>query len=397
MNALIEQAKGIAATAAAESRILTEDERGIVETAIAGAKALKADADLLKAVDSLGEAIGEVKETSSTTAVPRTPGAKALNDPAFKAWLAGATAAGTPDVKSLITSPAVAVGGLKATIFGSDDQGAGALIDATRRPGVASTLTRDLSVLALITMGNTDSDLVEYAQTQPYGMGGSVNAAAPVAEGAAAPESTLKLAKMSAPVRDIRTFIPASTRALSDAAQMQTLISGFVSYGVSEALENEIVSGDGTGEHMTGILNTSGILSQAFDTDLVATVRKAIRRVRTDGRARPTAVLVNPEDQERIDLLSGPSTDYLFGGPVGVSTPTIWGLPRIESEAIPAGYAIVGDFRQALLWERSPVSVSVYPQHSDYAVRGLVAIVAQARAAFGVLNAGAFCVASLTD
>jgi hypothetical protein len=38
----------------------------------------------------------------------------------------------------------------------------------------------------------------------------------------------------------------------------------------------------------------------------------------------------------------------------------------------------------------------MYPQHSDYAIKGLVALVANARAAMGVLHPEAFCTVDLT-
>jgi HK97 family phage major capsid protein len=395
VNKLIEQAREVAEKAAAEGRTLTDDERATIETALAGAKAMKADAELKSAVDALGAELADVKP-ETTTDKPRTIGGKMFADPAFKSWITGANAAGVPDGKSLPNSPAVAVGGLKATLLGSNDtNSAGVVINPEYLPTVGQFYARDITALNLVTMGSTDTDLVEYARVVNLGSG-SVNAAAPVAEGTAAPESTLQMSKTSAPVRDVRVFIPASTRALADAGQLQTIANSFLTYGVTEELEDQIIAGDGTGENMTGILETSGTLAQSFDTDLVSTIRKAIRQVRVNGRARPSAVLLNPEDNEAVDLLSGANTDYLFGGPVGAATPTIWGLPRIESQAVPAGTAIVGDFRQAVLWERQALSVSVYPQHSDYAIRGLVAIVASARAAFGVINPAGFCIADLS-
>ena len=53
--------------------------------------------------------------------------------------------------------------------------------------------------------------------------------------------------------------------------------------------------------------------------------------------------------------------------------------------------ALVGDFRQAVLWEREGVSLAVSDQHADYFVRNLLAILAEMRAAFGVLDPEAFC------
>ena len=392
MKKLIEEAKNIAEKAALENRSLTEDEKATVESAIAGAKAVKQDAELRKAVDALGEELDVVKPEAKQT--PGTPGEKLLADSKFKSWLDEANINGTPDAKALSNSPSVSIGGIKATITGASDTSAGALITNDRYAPVTQAYDRGITALNLITIGATNSDAVDYARVNVLT---TVNGAAPKAEGTAADESTLTFVKTTAPVREIRSFLPVSVRALNDSAQLETVVNNYLSYSLREELEDQIVNGDGSGENMLGITNTSGINSQAWDTDLVTTIRKAIRRCRLAGNAKPTAVLLHPEDMEKIDLLEGSvGQDYLFGGPATSSTPTIWGLPRVESVAVPVGFALVGDFRQAALWSRQDVTVSLYPQHSDYAVKGLVAAVSTARAAFGVLNPAAFCVADLT-
>lgn len=394
MKNLIDQAKNIAATAASEGRALTAEERETVEAAVAGAKALKADAQLRAAVEELGAELGETKPAPQA-AKGRTAGQRMLNDEAFKNWMQAATLNGVIEAKSVPNSPAVPVGGLKATIIGADDDYAGALVVNDRYAPVETAYARELNVLQLLTVGSTNSDMIEYARVLNYGMGGSVNAASPKAEGDASDESTMKFVKLTAPVRDVRTFIPASVRALNDAAQLQSLVDGFIRSSILDEVARQVIVGDGLGENMEGLLNVSGTQGQAFDTDAITTIRRAIRKVRHTGNGRPTAVLLNPEDDEAIDLLQGSATDYLFGGPAGASTPTIWGLPRVVDSAVPVGTAIVGDFRKALLWERTPVSVAVYPQHSDFAVRGLVAVAGSARAAFGVVNPAQFVVCEL--
>lgn len=397
MKDLMKQAREIAETAASEGRALTDDERATVEQAVAGAKAMKADAELRKAVAEMGEALAETKPETSEKAAPRTAGERLLADPSFKAWRDGITSNGTPDPKSMTNSPTVAIGGFKATILGGDDSvGAGTLFQNDRYEPITQAYARELTAVDLVTVGSTDSDVVEFARVRRLGSG-STNAAAPTGEGSLSPESTIQFEKESVAVRDIRTFVPATTRALADAAQLQTIVNGFLSYAIAEEVEDQLISGDGTGENWTGLLNVSGTQAQAFDTDAVATLRKAIRKVRTVGNARPTAVLVSPEDNEGLDLLSAPSTDFLFGGPAGVATPTVWGLPRVECQALPAGTAIVADFRTVALWQRQAVTLAVYPQHSDFAIRGMVAFAATARAALGVLNPAAVCIVDLAS
>jgi HK97 family phage major capsid protein len=397
MKKLIEQAKSVAAAAAEEGRTLTADERELVQQAIDGAKAIKADAELTAAIDEIGRDIAPAPAAKSNEPVARTAGERLLADSRFKSWIEQANAHGTPDPRSLVNSPAVAIGGLKTTLTGGSATSAGALVVNDFVGLQDNSYAKELNVLGLITMGATGSDTVEYARVARLGSG-STNAAAPVAEGTAGAEGTMAFAVETAAVREVRTFIPASNRALSDAAQLQTLVDGFLRYGILETVSNQIINGDGTGQNMTGILNTSGVFTQAFDTDQVTSIRKAITQVRHTGNYIPNAVLLNPADAETIDLLTGSVGDeYLFGGPAVPSTVrTMWGLPMVTDAQVPAGTAIVGDFRRAILWERQPVTVSVYPQHSDYAVRGLVAVVGSARAAFGVVAPGAFCTVDLT-
>lgn len=397
MKHLIEQAKQIAEAAAAEGRALNDEERGTVEAAIAGAKAVKQDAELRKAVDALGAELADAKVTTSPAVEARTPGAKLFADSAFKNWISEATRNGVADAKSLPNSPAVNVGGIKATLLGASDTSAGALISNDRYAPVAIGFGRGgLNALNLITLGSTNSDAVEFARAMRITSGQSVNAAAPVVEADPAAESTLTFIKQTAVVKDVRTFIPASVRALNDAAQLETIANNYLTYAVQEELEDQIIAGNGSGENMTGIFNTGYVQAQAFDTDIITSIRKAIRKVETVGNSRASAVLLHPEDNEKVDLLLDGNDAYLFGGPATASTPTIWGLPRVVSSAVPVGNAIVGDFRKAILWERQPLTVAMYPQHSDYAIKGLVAMVASARAAFGVLHPEAFCTVDLT-
>jgi HK97 family phage major capsid protein len=74
----------------------------------------------------------------------------------------------------------------------------------------------------------------------------------------------------------------------------------------------------------------------------------------------------------------------------------LWGLPVIESEGMTEGVAVVADWRLAVLWDRMRVSISVSNQHSDFFIRNLVAILAEMRAAFGVLRPAAFVETDLT-
>ena len=422
----LKAARDIAAKAEAEDRNFTDEERAQVTAYMEKAKTahqsileLDGDAKLLEDLNALGRPIGELaKGGGLQLGKGQTLGERFTSAPEFSGWMKSIAPNGqVPDKAKNLNSPAFAFGmgelGRKALVTGVSDTSAGALVQVDRL-GLADngTFQRPLSVRNLVTNGTTGSDQVEYARVT-----GFTNNAAPVAEATTAagaesvdlggplvlpagsgvkPESGLTLEKVTANVKTIAHWIPATKRALSDAAQIRTLIDNFLEYGLEEELEDQIVTGDGTGENFEGILDVSGTQAQAWDTDLFTTTRKARRKVRTVGRAVPTAYLFNPEDNERIDLATDANDRFYGNGPFGLGPDVLWGLPRVESEAVPVGVGIVADFRQAILWDREQAAIQVSDSHADFFIRNLVAILAEMRAAFGILRPKAFVIIDLT-
>ena len=97
--------------------------------------------------------------------------------------------------------------------------------------------------------------------------------------------------------------------------------------------------------------------------------------------------------------MTGALGQYYFAQgltPAGDVVPTFGGIARIKSRAVTPGTAIVGDFKQAVYWERAGLQVSISNSHADLFVREAVAVLATARGAFGIMNPRAFAVAHLT-
>lgn len=343
---------------------------------------------------------GDAGARGTGAASRKSIGARTLDDPEFKAWLqktATLVASGRVAVGS---SPPVAIpGGLKALITGVSDTSAGALIDnqflGLRDMG---TFMRPLTIRDLITVGTTDSDAVEYVK-----INSATNNAAPTAEATATggssgakPESAMDLEKVTTVVKTVAHWIPATRRALSDAGQMRTLIDSFLRYGLDEELEDQVLNGDGTGENFTGLHNTTGVQAQAYTTDLLTTTRQARTKVRVVGRATPTAYVMHPNDWEDLDLLQDNEARYYFGGPSVLGNPRLWGLPVVETEAQPEGESMVGDWRMAALWDREAAQILVSDSHLDFFIRNLIAILAELRAAFGVIRPKAFVEIDMT-
>jgi HK97 family phage major capsid protein len=300
-----------------------------------------------------------------------------------------------PTGRMSIQSPSVQV---KTLITGAGTTSGGPFVQVDYKPIVDQAFQRPLTVRDIITVGETTSDMVEYVRIT-----GVTNNAAPVAEATATgdgtgakPESALATEAVQAGVKTIAHWVPVTTRALSDAGVLRTYIDSFLRYGLAEELEDQMLTGSGAGENFTGVLNVSGTTAQAFDTNILTTTRKARTKVLVTGRARPTAWVMHPNDWQAFDLLQDNEARYYYGGPARPGQPMLWGLPVVESEGMTEGTTVVADWRLAVLWDRMQTAISMSNSHSDFFVRNLVAILAEMRAAFGVIRPAAFVETDLT-
>nr|WSS66740.1 phage major capsid protein [Streptomyces sp. NBC_01177] len=417
------KARAIAEKCEKEDRDFTAEEAVELREHMGKATAAKAEIEKLKGNDELRRTLAELgddialdvktdddgkRRTASGFELPnrkKSIGQQFVESAEYKT-LMGQAPSGRFGAKQRVQS---GLAGFKALVTGASDTSGGAFVvpDQIGLQVGAEAFQRPLRLRQLVTPGTTGSDSVEYVRmtsytnnaapaaeatssagpTSPSGAGALVNAAG----GGYKPESALAAVKVTAPVRTIAHWMPITKRAISDAAQVVTLIDAFLRYGLEEELEDQMVQGDGTGENFEGISNVSGVQAQAFDTNVFTTLRKAKTKVRTIGRSVPNGVLLNPADLELIDLLQDNENRYYFGGPAGVgSAQSVWGMPIVETESVPAGTAYVGDFRKAILWDREQATIQMTDSHLDFFVRNLVVILAEMRAAFGVLQPNAF-------
>ena len=305
--------------------------------------------------------------------------------------------------KSLIRQKSLFVGGDAASV--------GSFVTPDRTDIIEMLGRRPLTLRDLISVRRTTSDTVEYVKQTSH-----TNAAAPVAEatssaaptapgtagalvlnanGGYKPEGAWAFEKATATVKTIAEWVPATKRALADVAQLEGLINDELVADLAETEETQILSGNGSGENLRGILNTVGIQTTATvatnDATRLASVRTAIRLLRTVGRVSASGILANPADAEKIDTMKDTTNRFYGNGPFGIGPKTLWGVPYVESEAITAGTLLAGDFSKAVLWDREQASVTVSDSHADFFIRNLVAILAEERVAFAVTRPTAFC------
>jgi len=276
--------------------------------------------------------------------------------------------------------------------------GASDIIQHDRLPGYLELLQREINVMDLVPRISTMSDTIEYVRENTF-----TNAAAAVAEASATTgtsgkkaESTLVMEVKTSPVSTIAHWIPITNKMLSDAPAMRGIINGRLLLGLDLVLEDQLLTGDGTGANLTGILETAGINIQGKGTDNeVDAIFKARTQIRVTGRSRPNAVVLHPNDWQAIRLMrenvaTGTLGNYLMGPPSQVGATTLWGLPVVESEAITENTGLVGDFAMgATLFDREQAAIRV-GTIDDQFIRNMQTILAELRAAFVVWRPAAF-------
>ncbi len=418
LKAKLNEARAIADAAEKEGRDFSGDERTKVAAILAEAKQIKdqlvvleGDEEIKRTILAMGAGLEqktEVKRAAGPSGKGRSIGEMFVNAPAFKEWLARFPNGQIPESMKGLMSPPVEFKSLfqqKTLITGADDESAGAFVQ-TDYTGIYEALGRfPLTVRDLISIRQTTSDLVEFVRQTAQITQAATVAEANVTDYSGAtgevsgekPEATMTFEKVQAAVKTIAAWIPATKRALSDAAQIRGIIDQELRDDIAEELENQIINGDGTGENFTGILNTAGVLVEAWDTDIFTTTRKAKTTLQVTGRARPTGYLMNPADWETIELTQDLAGRYYYGGPIANGQKALWGVPVVECPSLAEGQIILGDFRKAVMWDRERATISVSDSHEDFFIRNMVAILCEMRAAFGLVRPTGFVIIDATS
>jgi HK97 family phage major capsid protein len=296
----------------------------------------------------------------------------------------------TPDDVSMIRE-------LKALVTGLSDTSAGALILADRQPALMS-LYPELSFLDLLPTVPTTSDLVEWVVPT------FTNAAAPVLEATAATgtsgtkaESGLALAVQSAAVQSIAHWIPVTTRAIADAPQLRAIIDGELLAGLNRVLEAQCLIGTGTAPQLQGLMTIAGTQTTAAGANIADSFFTAQMLVRTNGFVSPNANVMDAAAWSAIRLArenaaTGTAGGYLLGSPGLTGAQTLWGLPVVLCEALPANQGVVGDFtpQSITLFTRESGSVGTGWINDQY-IRNIVTILAELRATLAIKRVLSFC------
>lgn len=278
---------------------------------------------------------------------------------------------------------------LKTTIdSGTVGSATPGILVGERVPGVFFAGVRRIRVRDLIPSRPTQNNALDYVKENAF-----TNNAYPQTESSAKNESALTFTISQAPVRTIAHWIPASQQVLDDWADLRAAIDFKLLIGLKDEEDFELMRGDGTGTHITGLLTgagTNGITPTSGDTYL-DTLSEALEQLEVNNRMA-TGIVLNPADWRHItriknDIGGANTGSYLLGSPAQSFDPMLWGVPVALTNAINQGHYLVGDFvRGALIGDRMEARIDVSNQHSDFFTKNLVAIRAEERLALAIFR-----------
>ena len=292
-------------------------------------------------------------------------------------------------------SPASEIGGpgggaMFAATITEDPASGGKLVVPQTLPGILPLPTRPLVIRDLMAPGTTTSNAVVSMKETLV-----TNAAAPVLEGAAKPESAIAFDAVSEPVRKIATWIPVTDEMLEDVPAFSAYIDGRLRLFVQLAEDDQLLNGNGTAPNLSGILDRPGIAAPiARTTDTNAdVVLKQISAIETATNLPVDGVVMHPSNWNSVLLLKAADGTYIAGGgPLTEPGPkSLWGRNVALTTAITLNTALVGSFKAASQWfARGGMRVEASNSHQDFFIKNLVAIRAEERLALCVYRESAF-------
>lgn len=196
------------------------------------------------------------------------------------------------------------------------------------------------------------------------------------------PKSELTIVPVTYPIATIAHIMYVHKNVLEDEPRMRGLLDRDMVDGVKMAEDDQILWGDGVGDNLTGLMNTSGV--QAY-TGLAADPKSAqIRRASTRSILayfQPNGVVVHPLDWEEMELETDANGQYTIAVSVAVGgEKRIWRLKVTDTPAMNEGMGLVGSFGTgAKLYDREQVNVQISTENRDMFERNAYTLRAEER------------------
>jgi len=223
--------------------------------------------------------------------------------------------------------------------------------------------------------------------------------ASPVPEASTKPENQLQFQSLSEKIRTLATWIPASKQILDDMTELAGFIQSSMPYYVNLAEELQLLSGDGTGENLHGLIPQAAVFNPVgmpSGHTMIDVIGAAIEAIEVAKELQPTFAVLNPADWWHMKLMKDTLGRYILGDPQSVAPPRLFDLDVVCTTSIAKGAFLVGSGNPTAseIRDRMELTVEVSTEHMDFFVKNLVAIRAEKRLALVVKRPGSYVTGS---
>ena len=388
--AALKAAQDIVAKAKAEDRDLTPEEVSTIETKTDEVRDL---GEKIKAADSAKAAIKAIGDIRVDEAAPAAPagaeGAKSLGEhfvkhahPELVQKKGGTFTVAAPEFVKAAADTHVTTGSVWGPFLTEYDR------------TIVQGVRRRLTVADLLGSGTLTGNAISYLVE-----GALEGAFTTVAEAAAKPQLHVADPTMvTDALKKIAGWIKVSDEMVEDLDFVMSEINNRLLYALGVFEEDQILSGNGSGQNLTGLLNRSGVQTElrgntASGDSVADTIFRAITKVQTGSGLDADGLVINPADYQSLRLTKDANGQYFgggfFNGAYGnggiQEQPNVWGLRTVITPAISAGTVLVGAFQQsATVYRKGGVRVESTNSHGTDFTNNLVTIRAEERLALAV-------------
>jgi len=274
------------------------------------------------------------------------------------------------------------------TTVGAGRSAGTSLVPGHRVPGIIAPPNRQFTIRDLLAPGTTSSNSVEYVKET-----GFTNNAAPQVETEAKAKSDITFNLFTTPVRTLAHIFKASRQILDDAPGLASYINARGTYGLKFVEEAQLLTGNGSGQNIHGLVPQASAFAPAFSPDTETAIDRlrlaALQVVLAEFPA--SGFVLNPTDWAKIELTKDAEKRYIVGNALSPIGPSLWGLPVVQTQAMAAGTFLTGAFNLgAQIFDRMGVEVLLSTENEDDFVKNLATIRVEERLALAVYRPEAF-------
>ncbi|KKL44962.1 hypothetical protein LCGC14_2360430 [marine sediment metagenome] len=235
--------------------------------------------------------------------------------------------------------------------------------ESIRSGRVVDAVTRPIQLIDIMPPGTVNQAAYVYMLETTR-----THAAQETAEGAAYKESTFVLTETTKTVQKITDSVPVTDEQLEDVVAAQSYLDMRLRFGVRQRLDKQILDGDESTPNLAGILNESGIQTQAKGDDPVFdAIHKGMTKVTLIGRASTSHIVLHQNDWQKIRLNRTNDGIYILGNPGVIVEARLFGIPVVQTDVLTEGVGLVGAFTDfSQLFERRGIVVEIGFSDDDF-------------------------------